>query len=97
MALFRKRLKENVKNKLMRTGAILLTLDIIIIIIIDIDDKLHYRAMEKNPEKYRTRRAGYVFIVGTYEKSSNSYSQKNSMQLDSIRKVKTDKRINKIR
>jgi len=45
--MFRRGLKENVKDELMRSGGIIDTLDVLIRSAIDIDDKLYERAMEK--------------------------------------------------
>jgi len=47
MTMFRRGLKENVKDELMRSGGIIDTLDVLIRSAIDIDDKLYERAMEK--------------------------------------------------
>ena len=47
MTMFRRGLKENVKDELMRNGGIIETLDVLIRTAIDIDDKLYERAMEK--------------------------------------------------
>lgn len=47
MTMFRRGLKENVKDELMRNGGIITTLDVLIRTAIDIDDKLYERAMEK--------------------------------------------------
>ena len=45
--MFRRSLKENVKDELMRNGRIIDSLDILIRTAIDIDDKLYERAIEK--------------------------------------------------
>jgi hypothetical protein len=47
MTMFRRGLKENVKDELMRNSGIINSLDILIRTAIDIDDKLYERAMEK--------------------------------------------------
>lgn len=47
ITMFRRGLKENVKDELMRSGGIIATLDVLIRTAIDIDDKLYERAMEK--------------------------------------------------
>jgi hypothetical protein len=47
MTMFRRGLKENVKDELMRNGGIIDSLDILIRTAIDIDDKLYKRAIEK--------------------------------------------------
>jgi hypothetical protein len=45
--MFRRGLKENVKDELMRNSSIIDSLDILIRTAIDIDDKLYKRAIEK--------------------------------------------------
>jgi hypothetical protein len=45
--MFRRGLKENVKDELMRNSGIINSLDILIRTAIDIDDKLYERAIEK--------------------------------------------------
>jgi hypothetical protein len=45
--MFRRGLKENIKDELMRNGGIINLLDILIRTAIDIDDKLYERAIEK--------------------------------------------------
>jgi len=47
MTIFRRGLKENVKDELIRSSSIIDTLDILIRSAIDIDDKLYERAIEK--------------------------------------------------
>ena len=47
MTMFRRSLKENVKDELMRNSRIIDLLDILIRTAIDIDDKLYERAIEK--------------------------------------------------
>ena len=60
MSLFRRGLKENVKNKLIRDGAIISNFIILIKRVIAIDDKLYFQAMEKNPRKSVRGRTGYT-------------------------------------
>ncbi|KAM0711445.1 hypothetical protein Q7P35_002185 [Cladosporium inversicolor] len=47
MTMFRRGLKENVKDELMRNSGIIDSLDVLIRTAIDIDNKLYERAMEK--------------------------------------------------
>jgi hypothetical protein len=47
MTMFRRGLKENIKDELIRNSGIINSLDILIRIAIDIDDKLYKRAIEK--------------------------------------------------
>ena len=96
MALFRKGLKENVKNKLMRTETTLSILDILIKITIAIDDKLHFRVMKKNPERHRQNRAEYASVASFYRRN-DSYLQRDPMMLDSMKKVRTRGKQNKSR
>ena len=73
--MFRRGLKENVKDELMRNGGLIPTLDILIQTAIDIDDKLYERAIEKkhsfNP------RGTYGFNGGI----KNSYSASDPIDL----------------
>jgi hypothetical protein len=56
MTIFRRSLKENVKDELIRNSRIIDLLDILIRIAIDIDNKLYKRVIEKkhNFNPYRT-------------------------------------------
>jgi hypothetical protein len=60
--MFRRGLKENVKDELMRNGGIIDSLDILIRTAIDIDDKLYEQAMEKNTTRLGNLYRGEVFV-----------------------------------
>lgn len=65
MTIFRRGLKENVKDKLMRDGRITPDLKVLIDVAIDIDDKLYKRAIEKRHNGFQPRgRGGYNFQGG---------------------------------
>ena len=83
MSLFRRGLKENIKDELMRDGAEISNLEILIERAIAIDDKLYFRAMEKNSERSMRGRAGYAPNPGSYRRTS-SYPQEDPMELDNL-------------
>ena len=64
MTIFCRRLKDNVKDELIRDGRRIDTLERLIKVVIDIDDKLYERAIEKRYNNLRSR-------VGTYTRSSD--------------------------
>ena len=83
MSLFRRELKENVKNELIYNEVEINNLAILIKKIIAIDNKLYFRAMKKNSKKNIQGRARYIFNFRFYGKIS-SYSQKNFIKLDNL-------------
>ena len=71
--MYRRELKEQIKNELMRDERIYETLDELIEIFIDLDDKLYERAMEKKYDEEPRRRAE------TYSnRLSSSYFEESS-------------------
>ena len=64
MTMFRRRLKDNVKDELMRDGRRIDTLERLIKAVIDINDKLYERVIEKRYNDLRSR-------AGTYTGSSD--------------------------
>ncbi len=60
MTMFKRDLKKNVKNELMRNDARFDTIQTLIKIAIDVDDKLYKRAMEKQYDQLY-KRAGIFF------------------------------------
>ena len=67
----------------MCNGAEISNLIILIKKAIAIDDKLYFRAMEKNPNKNMQGRAGYILSPRVYRKMP-SYPQKNPIKLDNL-------------
>jgi hypothetical protein len=60
MTMFRRGLKDNLKDELMRDGRIISDMFDLIMIVIDLDDKLYERAMKKRYNQFRGR-AGISF------------------------------------
>ena len=67
----------------MRDGIEINNLTILIERAIAIDDKLYFRAIEKNPKKNMRGRAGYASSPGAYGRTP-SYSQKDPIKLDNL-------------
>ena len=76
MSLFRRKFKKNIKNELMRDGAEITNLEILIKKIIVIDDKFYFRVIKKNSKKSARGRAEYTPNFGSYKKIS-SYPQED--------------------
>jgi hypothetical protein len=55
MTMFRRGLKDNLKDELMRDGKSISDMFDLIMIVIDLDDKLYERAMEKRYDQPRER------------------------------------------
>ena len=73
--MFRRSLKENVKDELMRSSRIIDSLDVLIRTAIDIDDKLYERAIEKK-HSFNPRRT-FRFNSGI----KNNYSASDPIDL----------------
>jgi len=96
MTMFKRGLKENVKNELMRSGARFDTIQTLVKIAIDVDDKLYERAMKKRYDQSHER-AGIFFgsVVGYHAKedhfkkySNPDYRGPAPMELDSTQRRK---------
>jgi len=91
MTMFKRDLKKNVKNELMRSGARFDIIQILVKITIDVDDKLYKRAMKKRYDQSHER--GEIFFESTidyyakkdqFKKYSNpNYQESASMELNS--------------
>jgi len=66
MTMFRRDLKNNLKDELMRDGKIISDMFDLIMIVIDLDDKLYERAMKKRYDQFRER-------AGTFFESTIEY------------------------
>jgi len=55
MTMFRRDLKNNLKDELMRDGKIISDMFDLIMIVIDLDDKLYERAMKKRYDQLKER------------------------------------------
>ena len=69
MTMYRKKLKKNVKNEIMRNDAIIDIFEKFIKIAIDFDDKLYERVMKKRYQNSKRR-------INIYFKSSNEYRER---------------------
>jgi hypothetical protein len=65
MTMFRRDLKNNLKDELMRDGKIISDMFDLIMIVIDLDDKLYERAMKKRYDQFRER--AEIFFESTIE------------------------------
>jgi hypothetical protein len=65
MTMFRRDFKDNLKDELMRDGKIISDMFDLIMIVIDLDDKLYERAMKKRYDQLKGR-AG-IFFESTIE------------------------------
>jgi len=55
MTMFRRDLKDNLKNEIMRDGKFISDMFDFIEVVIDLDDKLYERAMKKRYDQFRER------------------------------------------
>jgi hypothetical protein len=65
MTMFRRGLKNNLKDEMMRDGKIINDMFDLIMIVIDLDDKLYERAMKKRYDQSRER--ARTFFESTIE------------------------------
>ena len=88
MTMFRRGLKENVKDELMRDGRSIEDLDDLIRATIDIDDKLYERAMERRHDINPRGRSGFIPYNGNKKfnnnrnRTNNNYYGPMPMELD---------------
>ena len=80
ITMYRRGLKENVKDELMRTGAQIDTLEQLISAAIEIDDKLYERAMEK-----RHVRGGRTFAMPSRSGGGGGF-RGDPMEIDNIQR-----------
>jgi hypothetical protein len=78
MTMFKRGLKENVKDELMRSGARFDTIQTLVKVAIDVDDKLYERAMKKRYDQPHGR-AGISFgpVVDYHAKGDHSKKYSN--------------------
>jgi hypothetical protein len=65
MTMFRRDLKNNLKNEIMRDGRSISDMFDLIEVAIDLDDKLYERAMKKRYDQFRER--AEIFFESTIE------------------------------
>jgi len=68
MIMFRRGLKDNLKDELMRDGKSISDMFDLIMVVIDLDDKLYERAMKKRYDQLKGR-------AGTSFESTTEYQQ----------------------
>ncbi len=64
--MFRRNLKDNLKNEIMRDGRILSDMFNLIEVVIDLDDKLYERAMKKRYDQSRERARTFFGLAIEY-------------------------------
>jgi Arc/MetJ family transcription regulator len=98
MTMFRRELKNNVKNEMMRDERLIENLNIMIEMTIDLDDKLYERAMKRRHQDHRlSREESYVDHESheyTNKKSSRQRQEQNSyehtsMKLDIVKRKRS--------
>lgn len=80
--MFRRGLKDAVKDELMRDGRRVETMGELVKVVIDIDDKLYERALEKRYDSKSTGKAGYLPSKDNRPRNSNFNSYSNRPQRD---------------
>ncbi|CAD0043000.1 unnamed protein product [Aureobasidium pullulans] len=81
MTMYRRGLKENVKDELMRAGMKIESLDDLIRATIEIDDNLYERAMEKRHDVAPRGKSGYV-PYRSNNKGRNNFGNRNNQYQD---------------
>jgi hypothetical protein len=69
MTMFRRGLKNNLKDELMRDGRSINDMFDLIMIVIDLDDKLYERAMKKRYDQFRERAKIFFELAIKYQQS----------------------------
>jgi len=90
MVMFRRGLKDNVKDELMRDGRRNNDLDDLIKTAIDLDDKLYERGIEKRHNIRVRGSAGYVPRRSWTTKRNESVDRGDPIELDATYKVKKE-------
>ena len=75
--MYRRGLKENVKDELIRAGMKIESLDDLIRITIEIDDNLYERAIEKRYDVAPRGKSGYV-LYRSNNKGRNNFGNRNN-------------------
>ena len=75
--MYRRSLKENVKDELIRAGMKIESLDDLIRITIEIDDNLYERAIEKRYDVTPRGKLGYV-LYRSNNKGRNNFGNRNN-------------------
>jgi len=98
MTMFRRGLKNNLKDELMRDDRSISDMFDLIMIVIDLDDKLYERAMKKRYDQFRERARTFFESTIEYQQdqfrfnkqkySNSDYCGSASMKLNSIQYCK---------
>ena len=75
--MFRRRLKKNVKDELIRDGRLIKDLNDLICATIDIDDKLYERVMERRHDINPRGRLGFI-LYNSNKKFNNNRNRNNN-------------------
>ena len=80
MTMYRRGLKDNVKDELMRDGRVIDSMDELTKAAIEIDNKLYERAMEKRYDGGNQGRAGFIpdRPIGNFRKGGNRFGNGNA-------------------
>ena len=78
--MYRRGLKENVKDELMRDGRSIDNLGELVQVTIDLDDKLYERAMERRYDSKMSGRAGYISENRHQGNFNNRFNKPNQQQ-----------------
>ena len=81
MTMYRRSLKENVKDELIRAGMKIESLDDLIRATIEIDDNLYERAIEKRYDVAPRGKSGYV-LYRSNNKGRNNFGNRNNQYQD---------------
>ena len=82
MIMFRRELKDNVKDEIMRDERNYKSLAELIEIVIDLDDKLYERVMKKRYDQFRDRTKFIYESAAEYAKSKQQFYIKNLKYLE---------------
>ena len=89
MAMFKRRLKDSVKDELMRYGGISSGLGDLIRIAIELDDKIYLRLVEKRGTKPKYERTGFAY--GGRQQGDRHQPTGDPMELDAVQVKRTFK------
>ena len=89
MAMFKRGLKDSVKDELMRYGGISSGLGDLIRIAIELDDKIYFRLVEKRGTKPKYERTGFAY--GGRQQGDRHQPVRDPMELDAVQVKRTFK------
>ncbi len=86
--MFKRDLKKNVKNKLMRNDAKFDIIQILMKIAIDVDDKLYKRAMKKQYDQLQERAEIFFESTIEYHAKKNHFKKYNNLDYRELAPMK---------